>query len=384
MKEEFANGITGYFSIIEDPRIDRKKQHKLIDIIVIAVLGAICGAESWVEIADFGKVREEWFEQILELQNGVPSHDTFGRVFSMMSSIEFQRSFMEWISSVCTVSKGEIIAIDGKTARRSYSKEDNKGAIHMVSAWANQNGVVLGQIKTEEKSNEIVAIPKLLEVLDIKDCIVTIDAMGCQKDIAKKIIEKKADYVLAVKGNQKTLHQDIKDFLDDLEQGNFIDEQYHYDSYERIEKNHGRIETRKYLQCSDINWLKERHKWVGLHSIGVVESIVEEGEKRRTDRRYYISSLQENAKQFAKAVRNHWGIENSLHWVLDVSFREDECRVRKDNAPENFAILRHIALNLIKMNKPEKISIRRSRKLSGWDDKYLAQILFGGNNKKYL
>jgi len=382
MNQEFAQGIAGYFSIIEDPRIDRKKQYKLIDIIVIAVLGAICGAESWVEIADFGKVREDWLNQILELSNGIPSHDTFGRVFSMISSVEFQRSFMEWISSICKVTKGEIVAIDGKTVRRSYSNEDNKGAIHMVSAWANQNGVVLGQIKTEEKSNEITAIPKLLEVLDIQDCIVTIDAMGCQKDIAKKIIEKKADYVLAVKGNQKNLHQDIKDFLDDLDQGNFIEEQYHYDRYEQIEKDHGRIEMRRYLQSSDIDWLKERHKWVGLHSIGVVESIVEDGEKRRTDRRYYISSLQENAKQFAKAVRNHWGIENSLHWVLDVSFREDECRVRKNNAPENFAILRHIALNLIKMNKPEKISIRRSRKLSGWDNKYLAQILFGGGNKK--
>lgn len=379
METEFANGIMGYFSVIEDPRVDRRKRHLLIDIIVIAVLGAICGAESWVEIADFGEIREEWLRIILKLPNGIPSHDTFGRVFSMISPVGFQRSFIEWISSICKVSDGEIIAIDGKTLRHSYSKEDNKGAIHMVSAWANENGVVLGQIKTKEKSNEITAIPKLLEVLDIKDCIVTIDAMGCQKEIAKKIIKKKADYVLAVKGNQKNLHKDIKEFLDDLDQGNFDKDEYRYNRYENIEKGHGRIETRRYLQCADIAWLKKRHNWEGLQSIGVAESIVEEGEKKRTDRRYYISSLPENAQKFAKAIRKHWGIENSLHWVLDVSFREDECRVRKNHSPENFAILRHIALNLIKLNKPKKISIRRSRKLSGWDDKYLAQILFGGD-----
>jgi len=363
------------FSKIDDPRIERSKRHQLIDIFVIAICAVICGAKGWEDMETFGKAKYEWLKTFLELPNGIPGDDTYRRIFARISSNEFRNSFFEWIESISKITDGDIVPIDGKTLRHSDDKAIGKNAIHMVSAWSTQNQMVLGQIKTEDKSNEIKAIPKLLNLLDIAGCIVTIDAMGCQKDITKKIIEKRADYVIALKGNQGSLLEDVSLFLDAAKNNKFAD--IEHDFYQTTEKGHGRIETRKYWITNQINWLNERHPtWTNLKAIGLVESTRKIGNKISTELRYYIASINPNAKIFAKAVRNHWGIENSLHWVLDIAFREDECSIRTDNAPQNFAVLRHIALNLLK----NEISFKRGLRAKGFrasmDNKYLDKILF--------
>ena len=375
MQEKKAVAIVEHFKDIEDPRIERGKLHNLIDIIAIAICAVICGADTWEDIELFGEAKHEWLKQFLELPNGIPSHDTFGRVFSIISPVEFQRSFLNWIKAISESIEREVVAIDGKTSRRSYDKSKGKGAIHMVSAWATANRVVLGQVKTEDKSNEITAIPELLDILALNGCIVTIDAMGCQKNISAKIIEKGADYVLALKGNQGTLHEDIKLFFQDAKETSFKD--IHHDFYETIDGDHGRIETRRYSIVSDIEWLEGKADWKEIKSIGMVESEREIGDKVTKETRYYISSLPSNAKLFGDAVRKHWGIENSLHWVLDVVFREDECRIRKGYAAENFAVLRHIALNLIREEKSIKRGAKGKRLKAGWDNDYLSKILCG-------
>ncbi|MBF8251581.1 MAG: ISAs1 family transposase [Deltaproteobacteria bacterium] len=375
MQEKKAVAIVEHFKDIEDPRIERGKLHNLIDIIAIAICAVICGADTWEDIELFGEAKHEWLKQFLELPNGIPSHDTFGRVFSIISPVEFQRSFLNWIKAISESIEREVVAIDGKTSRRSYDKSKGKGAIHMVSAWATANRVVLGQVKTEDKSNEITAIPELLDILALNGCIVTIDAMGCQKNISAKIIEKGADYVLALKGNQGTLHEDIKLFFQDAKETSFKD--IHHDFYETIDGDHGRIETRRYSIVSDIEWLEGKADWKEIKSIGMVESEREIGDKVTKETRYYISSLPSNAKLFGDAVRKHWGIENSLHWVLDVVFREDECRIRKGHAAENFAVLRHIALNLIREEKSIKRGAKGKRLKAGWDNDYLSKILCG-------
>lgn len=375
MQEKKAVAIVEHFKNIEDPRIDRGKLHNLMDIIAIAICAVICGADTWEDIELFGEAKHEWLKQFLELPNGIPSHDTFGRVFSIISPVEFQRSFLNWIKAISESIEREVVAIDGKTSRRSYDRGKGKGAIHMVSAWATANRVVLGQVKTEDKSNEITAIPELLDILALKGCIVTIDAMGCQKTISAGIIEKEADYVLALKGNQGTLHEDIKLFFEDAKETGF--KGIRHDFHETIDGDHGRIETRRYYTISDIEWLEGKADWKGLKSIGMVESEREIGEKVTKEIRYYISSLPGNAKQFGDAVRRHWGIENSLHWVLDVAFREDECRIRKGYAAENFAVLRHIALNLVRQEKSIKRGVKGKRLKAGWDNDYLGKILSG-------
>ena len=375
MQEKKAVAIVEHFRDIEDPRIDRGKLHNLIDIIAIAICAVICGADTWEDIELFGESKQEWLKQFLELPNGIPSHDTFGRVFSIISPVEFQRSFLNWIKAISDSIEKEVVAIDGKTSRRSYDKNKGKGAIHMVSAWATANRVVLGQVKTEDKSNEITAIPELLDVLALKDCIVTIDAMGCQKNIAAKIIDKDADYILALKGNQGTLHEDIKLFFQDASDTSFKD--IRHDFHKTIDGDHGRIETRRFSIVSDIEWLEGKTDWKELKSIGMVESEREIGDKLTKETRYYISSLPGNAKLFGDAVRKHWGIENSLHWVLDVVFREDECRIRKGYAAENFAVLRHIALNLVREEKSIKRGVKGKRLKAGWDNDYLGKILSG-------
>lgn len=375
MQEKKAVAIVEYFKNIEDPRIERGKLHNLMDIIAIAICAVICGADTWEDIELFGEAKHEWLKQFLELPNGIPSHDTFGRVFSIISPVEFQRSFLNWIKAISESIEREVVAIDGKTSRRSYDKSKGKGAIHMVSAWATANRVILGQVKTEDKSNEITAIPELLDILALKGCIVTIDAMGCQKTISAGIIEKEADYVLALKGNQGTLHEDIKLFFEDAKETGF--KGIRHDFHETIDGDHGRIETRRYYTISDIEWLEGKADWKGLKSIGMVESEREIGEKVTKEIRYYISSLPGNAKQFGDAVRRHWGIENSLHWVLDVAFREDECRIRKGYAAENFAVLRHIALNLVRQEKSIKRGVKGKRLKAGWDNDYLGKILCG-------
>jgi len=371
-----AGTIIEYFSDLEDPRNHiLKNRHKLMDIIVIAICGVICGADDWVAISDFGKAKLEWLSSFLELPNGIPSHDTFRRIFSMILPKQFQECFVGWMQSVAQITEGRIIPIDGKTLRHSYDSKSNTAAIHMVSAWANESRLVLGQVKTDEKSNEITAIPELLKLLDIHGCIVTIDAMGCQKKIAKQIIEQGGDYVLGLKGNQGSLLDAVEQTFakakkEDLDGPNF-------DYHQTEENGHGRHEVRSHFTTSLLDQLPNPEEWVGLQTVGTVLSEVTRNGKTTMECRYYIGSIENNAELFANAVRSHWGIENSLHWVLDVAFREDESRVRKGHGAENLALLRHIALNLIREEKTAKVGVKNKRLKAGWDSRYLAKLLFG-------
>lgn len=366
--------LESFFENIQDPR-HHNKRHKLIDVIFIAICAVVAGADTYEQIENFGKQRKRWLGKFLELPHGIPSHDTFGRIFERMIPNEFQNSFMRWIESVAELTKGQVIAIDGKTLRRSHDNSNGKKAIHMISAWASANQVVLGQLKTEEKSNEITAIPTLLKLLDISGCIITIDAMGTQKKIAKTIIGKGGDYILALKENQKTLCNDVCLFFDQLE--DMKGQGYSFDEETTVNGGHGRIETRKSVVTSDIDWLQDKNNWEGIKSIGMIESTREIDGDCSHERRYYISSLDCDAQTFGQAVRSHWGIENSVHWVLDIAFREDESRIRKGNAPENFAAIRHIALNLLRNNKAFKGSVKTKRLNAAMDTKYLEQVMFG-------
>lgn len=369
-----SNNFIVHFSPIVDPRKDTHNiRHILSDILVLTILAVLCGAETWTDVEEFGYAKEEWLKTFLQLPNGIPSHDTIGDLFSRICPKQLQSCFLSWTQSIVKISDEKIIPIDGKTLKRSYDNKNGRGAIHMVSAWSSANGIVLGQLKTEEKSNEITAIPELLGMLDIKGCIVTIDAMGCQKEIAQKIIEREADYVLALKGNHGTLHDDVKLYLDSIMDKQLKD--VAHETTETIEKDHGRIEERRYLVTENIEWLPNKELWKNLKSIGVVESKRHVGDEVSAERRYYINSIAGNTEMFSKAVREHWGIENQLHWSLDVSFNEDYCRVRKDNAPENFAVIRHIVLNLLKMEKSAKVGLKIKRNKAGWDNNYLTKVL---------
>lgn len=364
--------IQKHFGKLPDPRA-ANSLHILVDILTISICGVICGAKTYDQIEEFGKDNEKWLKRFLELPNGIPSHDTFGRVFSAIDPREFQNCFMDWIADVTRLINRETVAIDGKTVRRSYDSSAGKKAIHMISAWATDKNIVLGQYKTAEKSNEITAIPMLIKMLDLSGSIVTIDAMGCQKKIASSIIEKKADYVLAVKENQPQLYGDIKLYLDDIiASGKEIGPLCYH---ETIDADHGRIETRKYWITTDIDWLHGKENWRGLKSIGCVERKREIGEDVSFEKSYFIGSIENDAELFAKAVRNHWGIENGLHWTLDMAFREDESRIRKGHAPENFAVLRHIALNLIKNEKTFKGSVNTKQLKASWNKLYLEKII---------
>jgi len=368
--------IAQHFGGIEDKRSRYGKQHKLIDIIIIAICAVICGADDWTSIAEYGDAKAEWLKRFIELPNGIPSHDTFGRVFAMIDPEEFGACFMAWVKAVMKITEREVIAIDGKTARGSRDEESGKAAIHMVSAWAQKNNLVLGQVKVDEKSNEITAIPELLQILAIKGCIITIDAMGCQKEIAKKIVKNGADYVLALKENHQRLYDEVKETFELAQGGGFGNPKPVY--HRTINKGHGRIEIRKcwvISETDDLDYLQENGRWAGLRSIIMIQSERKIGEEHSQETRYFLSSIRDNAKEILSAVRNHWSIENSLHWVLDVAFREDHCRVRKDHAPENFVVLRHIALNLLKQEKSSKVGVKNRRLTCGWNNDYLLKVL---------
>lgn len=365
------------FADLEDPRVVGRTAHQLIDIIVIAVCAIICGAENWVEVEVFGEAKEPWLREFLELPNGIPAHDTFGRVFSQLDAEAFQQGFNRWVKSAFTVTSGQVVAIDGKTVRRSHDRGLGKKAVHMVSAWAQESGIVLGQVKTDEKSNEITAIPELLQHLYLKGCIVTLDAMGCQQSIAQTIIDRGADYVLPVKGNQAYLEADLQDWFDYAQQTEFKATPHTY--AQTINKGHGRIEIRECWAIDDplaFDYIRHFEGWAGLNAIALVRRERRVNEQVSVETQLYISSLPADAERILHCSRLHWSIENSLHWVLDVVFHEDAARNRVKNSAENMAVLRPIALNLLKQTPTrKKTSVKGKRFKAGLDNDFLFQVL---------
>jgi predicted transposase YbfD/YdcC len=377
MEEQVLPTLEQHFGNLTDPRIDRTKLHKLLDILVIAICAVIAGADNWEDVEEFGKARLEWFRTFLELPNGIPSHDTFTRVFARLDPEQFQACFLGWMNAVAEVIGGQVIAIDGKVLRGSHDKGIGQAAIDMVSAWASANRLVLGQVKVDEKSNEITAIPQLLEVLEVSGCIVTIDALGCQTEIAEKIIDREAEYVLSLKENQGHLYEDVKRLFADLEDCQY--KAYEFDYQKTVNKDHGRIEIRECWTISDpevLPHLRGFANWKNMTTVSRIRAQRWIGEEKSSEDRYHIASIT-GAKLILGAVRSHWGIENELHWTLDLAFDEDRCRVRKDHGPENFALLRHIALNLLKQEKTCKRGIKGKRLLAGWNQDYLLKVLAG-------
>lgn len=366
---ETSDNLLDCFRVVRDPRIERTKKHPLESILFIAICGVICGAESFTEIEQFAHEKQEWLQRYVRLPHGIPSHDTLGRVFALLDPAEFQDCFLRWIRSLYQPSAGEVIAVDGKTLRRAHG--GGLEVLHVVQAWASENHLMLGALKSEGGRNEILTIPKLLKLLDLKGAIVTLDAMGTQVEIARALKAKQADYVMSLKGNQEWLHEKVK--------ACWKDEKFkrEADHYEVREQGHGRMEQRRYWMSSQIPAWPLRPDWIGLfQSIGMVESSRTLQERTTHERRYYVSSLPADAKELAKAVRGHWGIENGLHWVLDIAFREDECRVRIGHAAENFALLRRLAVNLLKRETSVKIGIKAKRMKAGWGTAYLEKVLW--------
>jgi predicted transposase YbfD/YdcC len=368
--------FTTHFATLPDPRQGNATRHLLGDIVAIAICGVICGADSWAEIEVWGCAKQDWLKTFLELPHGIPSHDTFGRVFAQLDPEAFQACFVSWIRAISKLTQGEVIAIDGKKLRRSHDHRLGKQAIWMVSAWATVNHLVLGQRKVRSKSNEIKAIPELLAVLELADTLVTIDAMGCQKKIAAKIVEKKGDYLLAVKKNQGHLYQDLKDLFSGCEEVKF--QQVSHEYAREVNKGHGRIEIRQcWLLAAPeyLGFLRRGATWKNLRAVVKVLAEHKLNGKWSRQIRYYITSVANDAQRILQATRAHWGIENGLHWVLDIAFREDESRVRQAYAPQNFALLRHIALNLLKQETTARVGIKGKRLKAASDNAYLLNVL---------
>jgi predicted transposase YbfD/YdcC len=369
--------LLDHFQNLPDPRVNRTKDHDLIDILVIAIGTLLCGGESFNDMEDFGHAKREWFQTFLTLRSGIPSHDTFNRVFAALDPQQFLECFLNWTQSLRQAIPQEIVALDGKALRRALAVDHS--IQYVVSAWADSNNLVLGQLQVAAKSNEITAVPLLLRVLELAGCIVTVDAMGCQKTIAQEIREADADYVLALKGNHAVVHAEVKTFLDDavvratatplpFTTATFA-------ALETVEKDHGRHETRRYYQSTEVDWFADRGQWEGLRSVGMVVAIREVNGQRTVERRYYLTSLSLDVATFARAVRGHWGIENKLHWVLDVCFREDQSRARAGHAAENLATLRRLALNLLKREPTKKRGIKGKQLNAGWNHAYLLKLL---------
>ena len=369
--------IESHFSDLPDPRTDRHRiRHQLTDMVVIAISAVICGADNWVTVESFGHAKFKWLSGLLKLPNGIPSHDTFSRVFGLLDSVQFERCFINWIKQVIKVTDGQVVAVDGKQLRRSYDTATDHGAIQLVSAWASVQSVTLGQQKVAAHSNEIPAIPQLLEMLTLSGCIVTTDAMGCHPQIAQQIVDADADYVLALKANQGQLHEDVKLLFDGIVDNRLPDVQT--DTAQTVDGDHGRIETRMAISVAApalIAPLRSSETFVNLNSVVKVTAQREHNGQTTIKSRYYISSLPGDADQLLNAIRTHWSIENSCHWVLDVAFDEDSCRIRKNNGSQNFAILRRIALNLLKGEPTAKVGVATKRLKAAWDTDYLTTVL---------
>lgn len=362
------------FGELDDPRVVGRTSHDLIDIIAIALCTVLCGGEHWTDMENFGRAKEDWLRGFLRLRNGIPSHYTFGRVFTALAPQSFQACFVRWTDAVRELFGAEVIAVDGKTARRSHDHTNGKQAIHMVSAWATQNRMVLGQVKVDDKSNEITAIPELLKALELSGCIVTIDAMGCQSAIAKTIVEAGADYILAVKGNQNTLEEDVHLLFEDGDANGYAHMQSDLDT--TLDKDHGRIEQRECRVIRGVNVIDPEHRWPKLSAVARVRSKRTHDGQTSEESRYYILSLEQaTAKKALRAVRSRWGIENTLHWTLDVAFNEDQCRIRAGHAAQNFTTMRHIALNLIKRDCSRKGGVKAKRLMAAIDTNYLERLI---------
>jgi predicted transposase YbfD/YdcC len=360
-----------YFKDMRDPRQQGKVTYPLDEILLLCLLAVLAGAETFTDIALFGVKKLALLRRFRPFLDGAPTHDHLGDILAALDATQFQRCFVTWAASVTGVPEG-VVAIDGKTSRRSGGKKAGKAAIHTVSAFAARQRLVLGQVKIADKSNEIVAIPRLLDMLAIEGAIVTVDAMGCQREIAQKIVDKKADYILALKGNQGSLREDVELFVTEQRANGFEDTTI--TKQETVDADHGRIETRATTVIHDVAWLQHRHGWPGLKAVAIVDSIRETGDKVERETRFYLTSLSLPAKQVGPAIRGHWAVENSLHWVMDMTFRDDECRVRTDDAPANFTTIKHLALNLFR-RAPGNSSVRSKRKAAAWDDDFLASLL---------
>lgn len=371
-------GIFAFFETVPEPRVERTRRHPLMSILVIALLTMICVGEGWDDMEAFGLAKEAWLRTFLDLPFGIPSEDTFRRVLSALNPKAFNACFIAWVQALSQGTAGKLIPIDGKTVRHSFDRATGKKALHVVSAWIADNRLTLGQIATEEKSNEITAIPKLLELLDIRGATITVDAMGCQKEIAAKIVDQGGDYIMGLKGNQGTAHKEVEAFFTDANAKGFQDVQHTF--HQTVDgSEHGRLEVRRVWASQDLGWFADLAKWKGLRSIIMIESERTVGAAATsTERRYYWSSHGVDAEIFAAMIRGHWGIENQLHWCLDVGFREDESRIRTDHGPENISLLRKIAMNLAKAERSHKRGIQAKRKLAAWDDTYLLKLLRAG------